>query len=62
MLIPHIGIANFSKAVIGLLIGAMLAAPVAARFARQLGARTLMIGVGLMVIITSVYRLVQNFL
>ncbi|HLU91948.1 MAG TPA: sulfite exporter TauE/SafE family protein [Pedomonas sp.] len=61
MLIPHIGIANFSKAVVGLLLGAVLAAPLAARFARKLRARTLMIGVGLMVIVTSVYRLVQLF-
>ncbi|MGK2284504.1 sulfite exporter TauE/SafE family protein [Pedomonas sp. V897] len=61
MLIPHIGIENFSRAVVGLLVGAVLAAPVAARFARQLPARTLMIGVGLMVIVTSVYRLYQTF-
>ncbi|HEY4545784.1 MAG TPA: sulfite exporter TauE/SafE family protein [Pedomonas sp.] len=61
MLIPHIGIENFSKAVIGLLIGAFMAAPVAARFARQLRARTLMIGVGLMVIVTSLYRLINLY-
>jgi len=61
MLIPHIGIESFSKAVIGLLIGAVLAAPLAARFARQLPARTLTIGVGLMVVVTSLYRLYQTY-
>lgn len=62
LLVSHIGIANFSRAVLGLLVGAVLAAPVAARFARQLPARTLMIGVGLMVVATSVYRLIDQFL
>ncbi|MEX6723343.1 sulfite exporter TauE/SafE family protein [Parapedomonas caeni] len=62
MLAHHIGLENFSKAVLGLLIGAIIAAPFAARFARQLPAKTLMVGVGLLVIVTSVYRLAQTLL
>lgn len=61
MLLAHIGLESFSKAVIGLLVGAAVSAPIAARFARQLPARTLTVGVGLMVIITSIYRLIQAF-
>lgn len=62
LLAAHVGIGTFTVAVAGLLGGALLAAPVAAKLTRQLPPRTLMVGVGVLVITTSLYRLLQSFL
>lgn len=48
--------------VIGLLIGGVVAAPIAARLAGKLPAKTMMIGVGVIVMIWSIRLLVKSFL
>jgi uncharacterized protein len=62
MLIGHVGFANLSQAVLGLLAGAIIAAPFAARLTRQIPKRILMIAVGLLVIATSGFRLIRFFI
>lgn len=60
VLVSHLGFAQLSLTVLGLLGGAMLAAPLAALVARELPRRPLMIAVGVMVIILSAIRLARD--
>lgn len=55
------GISHLSV-VVGLLIGGSLAAPLAARLAGKLPAKTMMIGVGVIVMIWSIRLIVKSFL
>ncbi len=55
------GVSHLSV-VIGLLIGGVIAAPLAARLAGKLPARTMMIGVGVIVMIWSIRLIVKTFL
>jgi len=61
VLVQHLGLAQLSRAAIGLVIGALFASPLAAHWTARLPKRRLMIGVGLMVILTSVLRLARDF-
>jgi uncharacterized membrane protein YfcA len=60
VLVRHIGFAQLCAAVIGLLIGAGVAAPVGAGLASKLPRRVLMMGVGVLVILMSLLRLVRD--
>jgi uncharacterized membrane protein YfcA len=60
VLVHHIGLAQLSGAVLGLLGGALVAAPFAARVTSHLPQRPLMIGVGVLVIALSIVRLVRD--
>lgn len=55
----HIDIAHMATTLFGLVAGALIAAPIAARITRRLPLRSLMIAVGTLVIVTSLARLVQ---
>jgi uncharacterized protein len=55
----HVDISHMLTTLFGLVLGALLAAPIAARVTRRLPQRTLMIAVGTLVIVTSVARIVQ---
>jgi uncharacterized membrane protein YfcA len=60
-LVNHLGFATLSTSVLGLLAGALLAAPLAARLIREIPRRPLMLAVGLLVIALSVVRLLRDF-
>jgi uncharacterized protein len=53
--IYHLGIAQFGVAVVGLLIGGVIAAPLGAILAKRIAARHLMLMVGIVLTITSIY-------
>jgi uncharacterized membrane protein YfcA len=61
-LVDHIGLARLSTTVLGLLAGALLAAPLAARLLREIPRRPLMLGVGVLVIVLSLVRLSRDLL
>lgn len=61
VLVSHLGLATLTTSVIGLIVGAIIAAPLAARFTRTLPPRTLMISVGILVIATSLLRVARYF-
>lgn len=61
MLVAHMGIDAVSGSILGLMTGAVIASPIAARFTRKLPARTLMIGVGVLVIVTTILRLIRLY-
>ncbi len=54
-----LGIAAFSGAVLGLLIGGIVAAPIGAWVAKHVPARPLLIMVGVVLTITSIYGAVR---
>jgi uncharacterized membrane protein YfcA len=60
MLAGHVGLAAASHAVVGLVIGAIVASPIAARLTHRVPRKQLMIGVGLLVIASSVVRLTRD--
>jgi hypothetical protein len=60
VLVQHLGLQQLSIAVVGLLAGALVAAPLAARLARETPRRPLMIGVGVLVIVLSLVRLARE--
>jgi hypothetical protein len=53
--ILHLGLAQFGVAVVGLLIGGVIAAPLGAILAKRIAARHLMLMVGVVLTITSIY-------
>jgi uncharacterized protein len=61
ILVHHLGTESLTQSILGLFAGAILAAPIAARFTRQLPTRTLMIAVGCLVISVSLLRLWRLF-
>jgi uncharacterized membrane protein YfcA len=61
ILVGHLGFSELSTSALGLMTGALLAAPFAARLTKQLPRNVLMIAIGLLVIATSGYRLYRFF-
>lgn len=61
-LVGHLGIERLSASVLGLVLGALVAAPFAARLTRQVPRRPLMLGVGILVIVLSLLRLYRDLL
>jgi uncharacterized protein len=57
VLVRHLGFEQLSVATIGLIVGALLATPIAARITRSLPRKPLMISVGVLVILLSLVRL-----
>lgn len=60
VLVHHLGLAQLSRSAIGLVAGALLASPLAALWTANIPKRRLMIGVGVMVILTSALRLARD--
>ena len=60
VLVSHIGFDRLSAATVGLIGGALVAAPLAARIARDVARRPLMVAVGVMVIVLSFIRLFRD--
>lgn len=60
VLVNHIGFDQLSRLAVGLVIGALIASPLAAKLTANLPKRRLAIGVGIMVIVSSVLRLVRE--
>lgn len=61
VLVHHIGFEQLSHAAIGLVIGALIAAPLAAKMTASLSKPRLTIGIGVMVMASSVVRLCRDF-
>jgi hypothetical protein len=59
-LVHAIGFDKLSRAAVGLVIGALIASPLAARLTAHLPKRRLAIGVGVLVIVSSALRLVKE--
>jgi uncharacterized protein len=55
----HVDMSDMASTLMGLVAGALVAAPLAARFTKRLPLRSLMVAVGTLVIVTSLARLVQ---
>lgn len=60
--IYHLGIRDFAIATVGLLIGGVLAAPLGAVMAKRIPTRTMLILVGIVLTITSLYGFVRAVL
>lgn len=60
LLVSHVGFARLSGIALGLLFGALIAAPFAALLARRVALRPFTIAVGLLVIATSLLRLAHD--
>jgi len=60
VLVNHIGFDQLSRAAVGLVIGSLVAAPLAARLTSRLPKRRLTIGVGIIVIVSSLLRLARD--
>jgi hypothetical protein len=60
VLVNHIGFDQLSRSAVGLVIGALIASPLAARLTANLPKRRLTIGVGVMVIVSSSLRLIRD--
>jgi uncharacterized protein len=60
VLVHHIGFSQLSQQVIGLILGAVVASPMAARLTVNIPKRRLTIGVGILVIVMGVIRLVRD--
>jgi uncharacterized protein len=60
VLVHHIELATIGYSVIALALGALLAAPLAARMVTKIPRRTLMISVGILVIVTSLIRVARD--
>ncbi|MGE0582905.1 MAG: sulfite exporter TauE/SafE family protein [Steroidobacteraceae bacterium] len=61
LLVSHVGFEKLSGIALGLLCGALLAAPFAALLARRVSVRPFTIAVGVLVIATSLLRLARDF-
>ncbi len=59
-LVHKLGFENLSRAAVGLVIGALIASPLAARLTANLHKRRLAIGVGILVILSSSLRLFKE--
>lgn len=60
--IAGLGFAAFTNAVVGLLIGGVVAAPFGAIMAKRIQPKTLLVLVGVVLTLTSTYSIVQHFL
>jgi uncharacterized membrane protein YfcA len=59
-LVNELGFDKLSRAAVGLVIGALIASPIAARLTANLPKRRLAIGVGILVILSSTLRLLKE--
>jgi uncharacterized protein len=60
VLVHHIELATIGFSVIALALGAFLAAPIAAKLTTEIPRRALMISVGILVIVTSLFRMARD--
>ncbi len=60
ILVHHIELATIGYSVIALALGALVAAPIAAKLSTEIPRRALMMGVGLLVILTSSIRIARD--
>jgi uncharacterized protein len=60
VLARHVDLSHMATITTGLVAGALIASPIAARLTRKVPPRTLMIAVGTLVIVTSLARLIQT--
>jgi uncharacterized membrane protein YfcA len=60
ILVSRLGFDQLSRPVAGLILGAMIASPLAAKLTTKIPKRRLMVGVGVLVIVTSLYRLARD--
>jgi uncharacterized protein len=60
VLVHHVGFDQLSRSAIGLVIGALIASPLAARLTANLPKRRLTIAVGIMLIVSSAMRLARD--
>jgi uncharacterized membrane protein YfcA len=60
VLVNHVGFDQLSRAAVGLVIGALIASPLAARLTAKLPKRRLTIAVGIMIIVSSALRLARD--
>jgi uncharacterized membrane protein YfcA len=60
VLVHHVGFDQLSRSAVGLVIGALIASPLAARLTARLPKRRLTIAVGIMIIVSSLMRLVRD--
>jgi uncharacterized protein len=59
ILVHHIGLEDATRPLLGLLLGALIASPVAARITSRIPRKWLLIGVGMLLIISSAVRLLS---
>ncbi|WP_420147450.1 sulfite exporter TauE/SafE family protein [Spirosoma sp.] len=57
----YAGLDNYGMVIIGLILGGMIAAPIAARLAQKLPVKTMMILVGIVIIIVSLRKIIKFF-
>jgi hypothetical protein len=57
----YAGLDNYGLVIIGLILGGMIAAPIAARLSQKLPVKTMMILVGIVVIIVSLRKIIKFF-
>ncbi|GAB2540970.1 sulfite exporter TauE/SafE family protein [Spirosoma aerophilum] len=57
----YAGLDNYGMVIIGLILGGMIAAPIAARLSQKLPVKTMMILVGIVVIIVSLRKIIKFF-
>jgi len=55
-----VGFDQLSRSAVGLVIGALIASPLAARLTAHVSKRRLTIGVGIMIIVSSALRLARD--
>ena len=52
------GLSNYGLVILGLILGGMIAAPIAARLSQRLPVKTMMVLVGLVVILVSMRKII----
>ena len=57
----YAGLDNYGMVIVGLILGGMIAAPIAARLAQKLPIKTMMILVGIVVILVSLRKIIKFF-
>ena len=57
----YAGLDNYGMVIIGLILGGMIAAPIAARLAQKLPVKTMMILVGIVIILVSLRKIIKFF-
>ena len=57
----YVGLENYGLVILGLILGGMIAAPIAAHLAQRLPVKTMMVLVGIVVIIVSLRKIILFF-
>ena len=55
----YAGLSNYGLVIVGLILGGMIAAPIAARLSQKLPVKTMMVLVGIVVILVSLRKIIQ---